>query len=92
MTRLPIAYGLSLEQARAWGLYVSAGRGKTSLDVEEPAFFVEPGQFLIRPDLTLYFASVQTMPFVQPSLVGMLAAIEFAIAKQYPARGEALPA
>lgn len=88
LTQLPIAYGLPLDQAHAWGLYVSAGRGKTSLGIEEPAFFVEPGLFLIKPDLTLYFASVQSMPFMRTPLPGVLAAIEFAIARQYPARGD----
>jgi peroxiredoxin len=88
LTQLPIAYGLPIEQALAWGLYISKGRGKTSLGIEEPPLFVEPGLFLIKPDLTLYYASVQTMPFVRPSLSGVLAAIEFAVAKQYPPRGD----
>lgn len=85
---LPIAYGLPLQEARRWGLYVSSSRGKTSLGVEEPRYFVEPGLFLIRPDRTLYFASVQTTPFARPPIEEVLKAIEFAIVKGYPARGE----
>ncbi len=87
---LTLGYGLSIETARKWGLYVSSGRGKTSTGVEEPAVFVEPGLYLIKPDMTLYFASVQTMPFARPSFSDILKAIEFVIAKDYPARGEAV--
>jgi len=85
---LRLGYGLSLEAARRWGLYVSTGRGKTSSGVEEPALFSEPGVFLVRPDRTLYYGSVQTMPFARPSFGDLLSAIDFAIAKDYPARGE----
>jgi peroxiredoxin len=88
LTQLTLGYGLSLESARQWGLYVSSGRGKTSAGVEEPPFFAEPGLFLIRPDRTLYFATVQTMPFARPSFGDILKAIDFVIAKDYPARGE----
>ena len=82
------AYGLSLRSARLWGLYLSAGRGKTSISIEEPALFSEPGVFLVRPDGSLYYGAVQTMPFARPQFQDLLAAVDFAIAKQYPARGE----
>ncbi len=83
-----IGFGLSLPSARQWGLYISASRGKTSIGFEEPALFSEPGVFLVRPDGTLYYGSVQTMPFARPSFQDLLAAIDFAIAHDYPARGE----
>ncbi|ABE46072.1 peroxiredoxin-like family protein [Polaromonas sp. JS666] len=82
------AYGLSLKSAREWGLYISASRGKTSLGIEEPALFSEPGVFLVRPDGTLYYGAVQTMPFARPQFQDLLGAVDFAIAKDYPARGE----
>jgi len=85
---LPIGYGLSLASARQWGLYISASRGKTSLGIEEPALFSEPGVFLVRPDGTLYYGAVQSMPFARPAFQDLLAAIDFAIAHDYPARGE----
>lgn len=85
---LTLGYGVSLAMAREWGLYVSSGRGKTSIGVEEPAQFSEPGLFLVRPDGTLYFASVQTMPFARPHFADILTAIDFVVAKDYPARGE----
>lgn len=89
LDRLELGYGLSEADARAWGLYISTSRGLTSTGVEEPARFSEPGIFLIRPDLTLYWANVQTMPFARPHFKDMLGAIDFVVAKDYPARGEA---
>ncbi|TRZ56996.1 MAG: AhpC/TSA family protein [Rhodocyclaceae bacterium] len=82
------AYGLSLKSAREWGLYISASRGKTSIGIDEPALFSEPGVFIVRPDGTLYYGAVQTMPFARPQFQDLLGAIDFAIAKDYPARGE----
>lgn len=81
-------YGLALESAREWGLYISASRGKTSIGIEEPALFSEPGVFIVRPDGTLYYGAVQTMPFARPHFDELLGAIDFAISKNYPARGE----
>jgi len=85
---LRYGYDLPLESARAWGLSISTSRGATSIGIEEPALFAEPGVFLIRPDRTLYFASVQTMPFVRPHFSEMVKALDFVIDKDYPARGE----
>ena len=89
LSRLPVAYGLGLDTARTWGLYISSGRGITSAGVAEPTLFVEPGLFLIRADRTLYFASVQTMPFARPRFADILGALDFVISKDYPARGDA---
>ena len=88
LDKLCLGYGLGLETARQWGLYISAGRGKTSIGIEEPALFSEPGLFLIKPDNSVYFASVQTMPFARPHFDDILGAIDFVLAKDYPARGE----
>ena len=85
---LPFGYGLTLTDARAWGLYISTSRGTTSIGIEEPALFSEPGVFLVRPYGTLYYGAVQTMPFARPHFDELLAAIDFAIDKNYPARGE----
>jgi peroxiredoxin len=81
---LQIAYGLGIEPARTWGLSISAG-----IKDGEPPLFAEPGLFLIRPDQTLYAASIQTMPFARPSFSDVLAAVKFVTDKDYPARGEA---
>ncbi|MEM7178898.1 MAG: peroxiredoxin-like family protein [Pseudomonadota bacterium] len=87
-TALTFGYGLTLEKAREWGLYLSAGRGKTSIGIEEPDLFSEPGLFMVSGDGSLYYASVQTMPFVRPHFRELVAALDFAIEKSYPARGE----
>ena len=85
---LRFGYDLTLAVARQWGLYISTSRGTTSIGIEEPALFSEPGVFLVRPDGTLYYGAVQTMPFARPHFDELLAAIDFAVAKNYPARGE----
>ncbi|MCP4432251.1 MAG: AhpC/TSA family protein [Gammaproteobacteria bacterium] len=88
LSTLNIAYDVSADQARAWGLHRSAGRGKTSIGIEEPPEFSEPGLFLIRPDETLYWSQVSTMPFARPHFKEILGALKFALEKDYPARGE----
>jgi peroxiredoxin len=85
---LRFAHSLPLTVARDWGLYISTSRGKTSIGIEEPALFSEPGLFMVNADQTLYYMSVQTMPFVRPHFSELLGALDFAIDKNYPARGE----
>ncbi len=87
-TGLRFGYGLNLAKAREWGLYISTSRGKTSIGIEEPELFSEPGLFMIQPDGALYYGSVQTMPFVRPHFSELVGALDFAIEKNYPARGE----
>jgi peroxiredoxin len=86
--QLKVGYAISLQSARQWGLYISASRGQTSIGIDEPALFSEPAVFIVRPDGTLYYGSTQTMPFARPQFQDLLAAIDFAVAKNYPARGE----
>ncbi len=89
LPKLTVGYGVSIEKAREWGLYISTSRGVTSAGVEEPPLFAEPGIFLVKPDATLYWSSVSTMPFARPHFTDIAGAIDFAISKNYPARGEA---
>lgn len=85
---LRVGHSLPLATARSLGLYISASRGTTSIGVEEPPLFSEPAVMLVRPDGTLYYGAVQTMPFARPHFDELLAAVDFAVAKDYPARGE----
>jgi peroxiredoxin len=85
---LAIGYGLSIEQARAWGLYISNSRGMTSAGIEEPKQFNEPGLFLVRPDATLYWAAVQSVPFARPHFDEVLKAVDFIKERDYPPRGD----
>lgn len=81
---LDIGHSLELADALEWGLHLSAGREGTA----EPEIFSEPGIFLVRADGTLYFSSIQTMPFARPQFSDILSAAKFVIDKDYPARGE----
>jgi peroxiredoxin len=83
---LTVGYGLGIDKAREWDLFVSTGRGKTSAGIEEPPVFNEPGLFLVRPDQTLYASNIVTMPFTRPHVLG---ALDVIIERDYPARGEA---
>jgi peroxiredoxin len=89
LPNLTVGYGVPIEKAREWGLYISTSRGMTSAGVEEPPLFAEPGLFLVKPDRTLYWASISTMPFARPHFPEIAQAIDFAVSKNYPARGEA---
>ena len=80
---LDVGYGLSEEQARNWGLYIS-----NSIKDEEPELFSEPGLFLVQPDGEFYYAAVNSMPFGRPDLESLLQAIDFIQENNYPARGE----
>ena len=88
LDKVNLGYGLSVDQAREWGLHRSAGRGKTSIGIEEPAEFAEPGLYLVRPNNSLYWGQVSTMPFARPHFREILGALNFALANDYPARGE----
>lgn len=88
LPRLTVGYGLGLADARRWGLYISSSKGKTSAGIDEPPLFAEPGLYLVRADGTLYFGSVQTMPFARPAFGDILQATDFVIKNDYPARGE----
>ena len=87
-SRLRFGYELQLAAARDWGLFLSRSRGKTSIGIEEPSLFSEPGVFLICPDRTLYWSSVQSMPFARPNFGELVQALDFVIKNDYPARGE----
>lgn len=82
--KLTIGHGLSIAAAREWGLYVSRAIKDT-----EPAEFAEPGIFLVKPNRTLYCASINTMPFARPSFQELLGAVDYVTRNNYPARGEA---
>jgi hypothetical protein len=50
---------------------------------------IAPTQSTRSPSLgTLYFGSVQTMPFARPHFADILAAIDYVLKNNYPARGE----
>ena len=83
LDHLPLGYGLTEDQMRAWGLFVSHG-----INDREPALFNEPGLFLISPQHTVYYESILSMPVGRPRLDDLLGGIDYWTAHDYPARGE----
>jgi len=81
---LPVAYDLTEDTAREWGLFIS-----TAIKDSEPAQFNEPGRFILDSDGTVYWSSVASMPFGRPSLDDTIAGIVYANEHTYPARGAA---
>lgn len=84
---LRFGYDLSLQKAREWGLFISETRGPSTKQYPEPDLFSEPGLFLVKPDQTLFFSAVQTMPFTRPDIAQVLRGIDMFIENDYPARG-----
>jgi peroxiredoxin len=80
---IPVGYNFSIEEARNWGLFISKGIKK------EPEYFTEPGLFILKPDGTVYWESIQSMPFARPSFNDVLSGIDYILNEGYPARGEA---
>ena len=82
---LPLVYDMSEDMAREWGLFISSKREGS----DEPETFSEPGLFLIRPDLTVYFAQVQSAPFTRPDLDQLMEGLDIIKKNEYPPRGTA---
>ena len=82
ITNLNIAYGLTEEKAREWGLYISK-----SIKESESAIFCEPGLFIIKEDGSLYLANVSNMPWARPDVSSLPAKLVFAEENKYPVRG-----
>lgn len=81
---LSVAHGLTEEDARRWGLFIS-----TAINDGEPDRFNEPGMFVLDADGSLVWSSVASMPFGRPPLDDVIAGLKFVEAKGYPARGSA---
>ena len=79
---LNIAFGLSEENARNWGLYISK-----SIKEAESDLFCEPGLFIIKEDGTVYLANTSNMPWARPDLTDFPAKLIFAEENNYPVRG-----
>lgn len=82
IANLKIAFGLSEEKAREWGLYISK-----SIKESESAIFCEPGLFIIKEDGSLYLANTSNMPWARPDVSTLPAKLVFAEENKYPVRG-----
>ncbi|TYC14230.1 AhpC/TSA family protein [Bizionia gelidisalsuginis] len=79
---IPLGFGFPIEEARKWGLFISKGIKK------EPEHFTEPGLFILTPESTVYWESIQSMPFGRPEFKDVLNGIDYILKADYPARGE----
>jgi peroxiredoxin len=82
--KLPVGHSLPEVVARGWGLYISE-----TIDNGESNRFSEPGLFLVRPDNTLRYAAITSMPFGRPALDEVLAGIDLILEQDDPSRGRA---
>lgn len=82
LKNLAIGYGVSIDQARDWGLVISE-----SVAEKEPYPFCEPGLFIVRPDGALYLSYLTTAPFLRPDYDMLMECLDFTIKRDYPARG-----
>jgi peroxiredoxin len=79
---VPVAYGLSVDQMRELGLYVSAPRSDTETDRPFP----EPGFFLVSPEGAAHVVEIANAPFVRPEIDLILRGLK-AAGGGYPVRG-----
>ena len=80
-----LCYGLSVDQMRALGLYVS----EPLSDAETTEMFAEPGAFAIRPDGSLMLVDISNGPAARPDLEELLDGMKFNITNDRPVRGTA---
>ncbi len=81
--RFPVGYGLTVEQMRALGLYISDPRSPQETDRR----FSEPGLFVINDEGRVQIVDVSNAPFARPDLNALLGGIRFVREKGYPIRG-----
>lgn len=81
----PVGYGLSVDEMRQLGLYISDPRSPQETD--RP--FAEPALFVINPAGDTQIIDISNAPFTRPDLKSLLKGLQFVISKDYPIRGRA---
>lgn len=81
-TTLPFAYGMSEDQARSWGLYLS-----NRVKEKEPELFAEPGIFLIDPKGFLFAEFQSSVPWLRIDIDILYSGIQLAMQRETPPRG-----
>ncbi len=79
----PLYHGLSLEQMKSLGLYISYPRSEKETD--HP--FAEPGLFVINAEGTVQVVDISNNPFVRPDLERLVSGLEWIRKNTYPIRG-----
>lgn len=81
--RFPVGYGLTIDQMRSLGLYISSPRVPPETDRN----FAEPGLFLINPGGQVQFIDISNTPFARPDLAIVLRGVKRVQEMSYPIRG-----
>ena len=81
--RFPLGHGLTLDQMRALGLYISEPRSAQETD----RAFAEPGLFLINPEGRVQLLDISNGPFARPDLAAIARAAKRIQERNYPIRG-----
>lgn len=79
----PVGYGLTIDQMRALGLYISEPRS----DQETDSPFAEPGVFIINSEGALHIVDISNAPFARPDLDSLVGGLQFVRRNNYPIRG-----
>ncbi|MEM8568993.1 MAG: peroxiredoxin-like family protein [Bacteroidota bacterium] len=83
VTELTLGYGLSEQQAKDWGLFLSK-----AVKEGEPDQFSEPGLFLVDNTNEVYYSALNSNPWGRPYLPSFVKAVDYIVSSGYPARGE----
>lgn len=83
LATLPLGHDVDVAVGAKWGVFVSE-----RIRDAEPYMFFEPALFLVRPDLTLFYSSIQSMSFGRPDIDAMAESLGRVLERQLPARGE----
>lgn len=78
-----VGFGLTVEQMRRLGLYISEPR--SARETDRP--FAEPALFLIRPDNRLQIVDIGNAPWARPDLAAIVDGLKWIQANDYPVRG-----
>lgn len=81
----PVYYGLTMQQMRTLGLYISLPRSAQETDHN----FAEPGLFIVNEEGNLQVVDISNNPFSRPSLEILVSGLEWIRAPEnnYPIRG-----
>ena len=79
----PVAYDLSVDRMREWGLYISKPRSADETD--RP--FAEPGLFGINENGVVHLIDISNTPFNRADLAETVDTVEWVRENDYPIRG-----
>lgn len=81
--KFPVGYGMTTEQMKQLGLYISEPR--SAQETDRP--FAEPGLYVINPEGKVQIIEISNAPFARPDLAGILHGIKVIQERNYPIRG-----